>query len=298
MVNQKRKVLVIVGPTSSGKSDLAVRLAKKFRGEVISADSRQVYKGLNSGTGKITRTEMKGVRHHLLDVAEPKSQFTASDFFMSTKKAIAEIVDRSNLPIVAGGTGFYIDTLAGLVNLPDVPPNKKLREKLGKLSTEKLFRMLRAKDPARAKTIDTHNRVRIIRALEIVEALGKVPTRQPARSTSYKFIWVGLAPEDIDKKILLRLKRRWSGIVREVRRLLKQKKVSYKRMQELGLEYRYVSQYVKGKLTKEEAFEKLFTEIRRYAKRQMTYWKKNKKIKWFGPNEYRTIEKYVRNMLG
>lgn len=290
----KKKILIIVGPTATGKSNLAVRLAKKFKGEIISADSRQVYKGLNIGSGKITKSEMRGVRHHLLNVANPKNRFSASDYQKLAGPILRYIVVQGRLPIVVGGTGFYIDTLTGNITLPEVPPNKKLREKLGKLSTEKLFKMLRKKDPARAQSVDTHNRVRIIRALEIVEALGKVPTaNSKSKATNYQFTWIGLKPENIDKKIRIRLEKRFPGIIREVKRLHGQG-LSWKRMYELGLEYRYVSEYVRGNLTREEAVEKLFTEIRRYAKRQMTYWKRNKKIEWFNPKEYREIESYLR----
>lgn len=294
----KKKILIIVGPTATGKSDLAVRLALKLKGEIVSADSRQVYKGLNIGSGKITKSEMQGVRHHLLDVANPKNRFSASDYKKLAENALQYINILKKLPIVVGGTGFYIDTLVGNTVLPEVPPNKKLREKLGKLTTEKLFKMLRKKDPARARSIDTHNRVRIIRALEIIEALGKVPPpNSKPKTTNYQFIWIGLNPEDIEKKIRIRLEKRLPGIIREVKRLHNQG-LSWKRMYELGLEYRYISEYVRGNLSRAEATEKLFIEIRKYAKRQMTYWKRNKKIKWFSPKEYSEIEKYAQNMLG
>lgn len=297
---RKPKVLVIVGPTSSGKSDLAVRLAKKFGGEIISADSRQVYKGLNIGSGKITKSEMQGVKHHLLNVIDPKKQFSASDYKKLAEEKLRLIEAQEKLPILVGGTGFYIDALTGATSLPEVPPNKKLREKLDKLSTEKLFKMLRAKDPTRAKTIDTHNRVRLIRALEIVATLGKVPSYSPL-PTPYSFIFIGikLDQETLDKKIRTRLEKRLPGIIREIKRLHNPPAgggLSWKRMFEFGLEYRYISLYVQGKLTKEEADEKLFTEIRRYAKRQMTYWKRNKKIKWFRPAEYKKIVTYLRNI--
>lgn len=287
---QMKKVLVIVGPTASGKSDLAVRLAKKFKGEIISADSRQVYKGLDIGTGKITRAEMKGVPHHLLDVADPKKQFNASDFVMLTNQAIAKIVNKNKLPVIVGGTGFYIDALAGNISLPDVPLNKKLREKLSKKSNQVLFRMLRQKDPKRAKTIDLHNKVRLIRVLEIIEKLGKVPLRQPATSTR-QFIYIGLKPNDLNKRIEKRLMKRIPGIIRETRKL------SPKRAYELGLEYRFASLYLQGRLNKTEFIEKLNTAIHQYAKRQMTWFKRNKKIRWFKPEEYKQIEKYLQSVL-
>ncbi|MSR88010.1 MAG: tRNA (adenosine(37)-N6)-dimethylallyltransferase MiaA [Candidatus Zambryskibacteria bacterium] len=291
----KSKVLVIVGPTASGKSDLAVKLAKKFKGEIISADSRQVYKGLDIGTGKITKKEMRGIPHHLLDVANPKERFSASDFIKKAQQAITTIHRGGHIPIVVGGTGFYIDTLSGVVTIPNVPPNKKLRAKLGKKSNATLFKLLRKKDLKRARTIDNSNKVRLIRALEIVETLGKVPPRQPVTSTQ-RFIYVGLKPSDLDKRIHKRLLDRIDGIIIEAKRL-KQNGLSYKRMYELGLEYRYVALHLQKKISKEEMIGKLNTAIRQYAKRQMTWFKRNKKIKWFKSEEYKEIEKYALNML-
>lgn len=292
---QMKKVLVILGPTASGKSDMAVRLAKKFKGEIISADSRQVYKGLDIGTGKITRGEMKGVPHHLLDIADPRRSFSVSQYKKLAEEERYFIESRNKLPIVVGGTGFYIDALAGSISLPEVPPNKKLREKLSKKTNTALFKMLLEKDRMRAKTIDPNNKVRLIRALEIVAALGKVPKIKT--NPSNNFIYVGLKPDDLNERIYQRLKKRMTGMIKEAKELYKNG-LSYKRMHELGLEYRYLAMFLQGKLTKEEMGEKLNIAIRQYSKRQMAWFKRNKKIKWFKPDEYKEIEKYVRNMLG
>ena len=299
-----KKVLVILGPTASGKSDLAVRLAKKFKGEIISADSRQIYRGLDIGTGKITKGEMRGVPHHLLDVADPKKQFTVAQYKKLAEEELFFIESRKKLPIIVGGTGFYIDTLAGEVTLPDVPPNKKLRERLEKRSNAVLFKMLRARDSRRAKTIDPDNKVKLIRALEIIESLGKVPKLKPERNNN--FIYIGIKPDDLEKRIEKRLEKRMNGMIDEAKKLIKLKAVSYRRMNELGLEYRYIALYLQGKLNKLEMFDKLNKEIRQYAKRQMTWFKRNKQIKWFTlsgvagfkPEEYKAIEKYLRTMLG
>ena len=290
-----KKALVIVGPTASGKSALAIHLAKKFAGEIISADSRQVYKRLNVGTGKVTKKEMGGVKHHLLDIKEPKESFSANDFKNEAEKAISAIYRCDKLPIIAGGTGFYIDVLTGYVSLPNVLPNKALRKELEKKSPEALMTMLKEKDPERAKTIDKHNKVRLIRAVEVIEKLGKSPL--PTSSVDReKFVFIGLLPENLDEMIRIRLKKRMPAIIREVRNLHK-KGLTWKRMYELGLEYRYVSLYLRGKYEKKEMEEKLFVEIRRYAKRQMTWFKRNKDIKWFKPKERREIEKYVENKI-
>ena len=312
-------VLIIVGPTASGKSDLAVKLAKKFGGEIISADSRQVYKSLNIGTGKITKQEMRGIPHYLLDVANPRKQFSVAQYKALATKSLRNIVTKNKLPIIVGGTGLYIDTLTGIVNFPDVEPNKKLREKFSRKSTEELFQILKTKDSRRARTIDSHNKVRLIRALEIIDAIGKVPTPKP--TTSNNFIYIGLKPDGLDRRIYRRLIKRLPGMIREAKNLIKLKTISYKRMYQLGLEYRYISLYLQGKTSQEKMVAKLYTEIRRYAKRQMTWFsakggsaspeggkrrERNKKIKWFTlssvegfkPEEYKKIENYLAKALG
>jgi tRNA dimethylallyltransferase len=277
----KPKVLVIVGTTASGKSDLAVQLAKKLNGEVVSADSRQVYKGLNAGTGKITKREMQGIPHHLLDVADPKKVFSVSDYKKLADKKIEEIIKHGKLPIIVGGTGFYIDAITGKASLPEVPPNPKLRKKLEARTAEALFKLLQKRDPVRAKSIDKHNKVRLVRALEIIEALGKVP-KLKAKKVPFDIVWIGLTPdrEELDEKILTRIKARLPNMIREAKSLHK-KGLSFKRMEELGLEYRYLARLLQKKITKREFEGELYSEIRKYSKRQMTWFKANKDIKWF-----------------
>jgi tRNA dimethylallyltransferase len=297
-MKKRQKILVLVGPTSSGKSALAVELARKFDGEVISADSRQVYRGLDIGTGKITKREMKGVPHHLLDVASPKKQFTAKDFAEKARAAIQGIAARGKLPIIAGGTGFYIDALLGRITLPDVPADKKLRAALEKKSAAQLFTMLKKKDPRRAKIIDRHNKVRLIRALEIVAAIGKVPCAAKKLS-AYEVLWIGIAPskKELHEKITIRLFVRIRlGMVAEAKRL-HALGLSYKRMRELGLEYRALADLLEGNISRAEMVELLDRDIRRYAKRQLTYWKRNKDIVWFEPSKKSGIETTVKNWL-
>ncbi|MDO8590267.1 MAG: tRNA (adenosine(37)-N6)-dimethylallyltransferase MiaA [bacterium] len=292
----QQKVLVILGPTASGKSDLAVRLAKRFGGEIISADSRQVYKGLDIGTGKITKQEMRGVPHHLLDVVNPRKQFSASKYKKLADEKVRYIAQKHKLPIVVGGTGFYIDALTGRANFPEVGPNLLLRKKLEKKTASELFRMLNKKDPRRAGAIDLRNKVRVIRALEIVEALGKVPQASPKPLEPSPFIYIGLKPDNLDGRIHKRLIERLDGMIREGKKLHTQG-LTYKRMHQLGLEYRYVGMYLQGKLSREEMVDKLYIEIKRYAKRQMTWFKRNKKIRWFKPEEYKKIERLVNVQL-
>jgi len=266
----KPKVIVILGQTATGKSALAVKIAKKINGEIISADSRQVYKGLNVGTGKISKKEMRGISHHLLDVVSPKKKFTVTEYKKLAEEKIEEIMARGKTPIICGGTGFYIDAITKGVVFPKVPPNLKLRKVLEKKSAKQLFEMLKKLDSARAKNIDAKNKVRLIRAIEIVKALGKVPETTQATPV-YKFIKIGLylPPEKLKKKVEQRVKKMFhNGLLNEIKKL-KKAGLSNKRLKEFGFEY--------FKPTKE----KVIAETLKYAKRQMTWFKRDKEIKWF-----------------
>jgi len=277
-----QKAYVIVGPTASGKSALAVTLAKKYRGEVISADSRQVYKGMDIGTGKVTKREMQSIPHHLLSVVDPRKQYSVEQYKKEVTRALQDILARGKTPIICGGTGFYIDALVHGTTLPSVPPNRALRKKLEKLSINKLFALLQKKDPTRAKTIDAKNPRRLIRALEIVEALGSVPKQKNTPLTTIHFEWIGvdLPDEKLKKRIHIRLMERMrKGMVAEVKKL-KVQGLSWKRLESFGLEYKWLALYLQGKVKKEEMLEKLELDIWHYAKRQRTWFKRNKDIVW------------------
>lgn len=284
---KKGKIIVILGQTSTGKSDFAVEIAKQIDGEIISADSRQIYKGMDLGTGKITKKEMKGIPHHLLDIISPKKIFSVTDFQKKAFKTINEITKREKIPIICGGTGFYIDAVVNGVIFPEVPPNKELREKLSKKSTLELFEILKKLDKERALNIDAKNGVRLIRAIEIVKALGKVPKIKTSSENNFDVIKIGLTIPDeilkemIKKRMLLRIKK---GMIKEVENL-HNSGISWKRMNDLGLEYRYVSIYLQNKITKDEMIEKLNTEIWHFAKRQKTWFKRDKSIIWINPLE-------------
>jgi len=273
------KVIVILGQTTTGKSDLAVKIALRLRSEssiknggaeIISADSRQVYKGLDIGTGKITQKEMRSVPHHLLDVASPKKQFTVAEYKKLTNSAIAKIVNKNKIPILCGGTGFYIDAITKGVIFPEVPPNFKLRKALYSKSAIALFEYLKKLDPKRAKNIDPKNKVRLIRAIEIAKALGKVPNLA-TEPPSYKFIKIGLylPPDKLKKKVTKRVKKMFeAGLLNEIKKL-KKAGVSEKRLKEFGFEYYKPTP------------EKVIKATLDYAKRQMTWFKRDKQIKWF-----------------
>lgn len=297
------KIIVILGQTSTGKSDFAVEIAKQINGEIISADSRQVYKGMDLGTGKITKKEMCGVPHHLLDVTSPSKVFSVSDFQKLATKKIKEIIKKDKVPIICGGTGFYIDTIISGNILPEVPPNKKLRDELEKKSTEQLLDILIKLDFERAKNIDIKNRVRLIRAIEICKTLGKVPPRQGLGGRSFDFLKIGLTlpPEILKERINTRLlKRIKKGMIKEVDNLHKEG-VFWKRMEALGLEYRYTSLHLQGKLSKEEMIEKINTETWHYAKRQKTWFKRDQSIIWIDPTKnkdknlvFKEVKKFLK----
>ncbi len=293
----KQKIIAIVGPTASGKSSLAVMLAKKYNGEIISADSRQIYKGLDIGTGKILRdTEptknLKSktgiflhstVPHYLIDIWNPKKFVSVSEYKEKAEHALADIVSREKVPVVCGGTGFYVDTFLFDRTLPLVGANPKLRTKLENLSMKSLAQKLQTLDPKRAQTIDLKNRVRLIRALEIIDALGIVPPL--TQSLPYDVLFIGLKPKEawLKQKISMRLMERMKeGMVVEAKKL-HSKGVSFSRMESLGLEYKYLALFLQKKLTKTDMLRDLESAIWQYSKRQMTWFQKNKKIIWLDP---------------
>lgn len=295
---QREKILVIVGPTAVGKSALAVRLAKRLGGEIISADSRQIYRGLDLGSGKITRKEMLGVPHHLLDVANPKRQFSVAEYQILANSAIKEILERGNTPVICGGTGFYVDAVTKGMLLPQVPPNPKLRKELALLDGRQLMLTLKKLDKKRAGTVDPNNKVRIIRAIEIAKHLGKVPKLKSA-PLPYEFIKIGISLPEITlkRKIKYRLRKRLrAGMAIEIYTLQK-KGVPWERFHELGFDQRYTALYLQEKINEREMLAKLLQSNVKYAKRQMTWFKRDKEIKWFDPREYGKILKYAKTNL-
>jgi tRNA dimethylallyltransferase len=277
----KPKIITIVGPTASGKTSLSIEIAKHFNGEVISADSRQVYKGMDIGSGKVTKSEMQGIPHHLLNIAEPMTVYNGTDFVRDAKVAIADIASRKKNPIIAGGTFFYTDLLRGNLSSAPVPPNESLRNELEKLDTEKLFVMLKEKDSERADSIDQHNRRRLIRSLEIIDSLGKVPPQQ-IKESEYEWLVFGIdIPNEIlHERIKLRLKDRLeNGMIEEVENLLAND-IPPERLISFGLEYKYITEYLLKKITYEEMYESIFAKSRQFAKRQKTWLKRDKTIIW------------------
>ncbi|MDD2753068.1 MAG: tRNA (adenosine(37)-N6)-dimethylallyltransferase MiaA [Candidatus Portnoybacteria bacterium] len=312
----QKPIIVVVGPTASGKSDLAVKLAKKFNGEVISADSRQVYKGMDIGTGKVPLSSPPlaqrgargvkpagyygGIAHYLIDVASPSRRFTAGQYKKLGQAAIKKIQDKNKIPIVCGGTGFYIRMLVDDLQVPAVKPDLKLRAKLEKKTTQELFAELKKLDPRRAAEIDRANPRRLVRALEIIYLTGKpVPppppsvipglTRNPEPGSRIKcgmtnnnvlFLGIRLPRPKLAKRIKARLaKRLKQGMLAEVKKLRAQG-VSWKRLDSFGLEYRWLAKFLQNKISYEEMVERLQKDIEHYAKRQMTWFGRDERIRW------------------
>lgn len=277
-----QKLIVILGPTASGKSDLAVILAKKFNSEVVSADSRQVYKGMDLGSGKITKKEMRGIPHWLLDVISPQRKFSVSQYQKLALAAINKILQKDKLAILCGGTGFYIQAITDGLVIPEVIPNWQLRNKLEKLTTDQLFNKLTRLDSRRAATIDKFNRRRLIRALEIVATTKKPIPEIKSSLLPYPVLFIGIkkTKEELSANIKKRLaKRLKQGMINEVKQLRKQG-LSWKRLEEFGLEYRFIAQYLQEKISYQEMIDKIQLESEHFAKRQMTWFKRNKRINW------------------
>ncbi|HOK00777.1 MAG TPA: tRNA (adenosine(37)-N6)-dimethylallyltransferase MiaA [Candidatus Pacearchaeota archaeon] len=294
--NFKKKIIVILGPTASGKSDLAIKLAQKFNGEIISADSRQVYKGLDIGSGKIKKEEMKEIPHYLLDVASPKRRFSVSKYQKLSLKAIEKIFKKNKIPIICGGSGFYIQSVIDGIKIPEVKPNYKLRKELSKKTPDELYQMLKKLDKNRAESIDRKNSRRLIRAIEIAIELKKVPKLEK-HPLPYPVLILGIKKEKEELKKLIKkrlLKRLDEGMVDEVKNLYKNK-VSFKKLEEFGLEYRYIAFYLQEKMTYDEMVKSLQKEIEHYAKRQMTWFKKDNRIIW--TKNYKEAEKLVKDFL-
>lgn len=269
------KVIVIAGPTAVGKTSRSIKLAHEIDGEIISADSRQVYRGIDLLSGKVTKDEMSGIPHYMLDIADPKETYSVAEYQKKGRGIIEDIISRDKTPIIVGGTGFYIHTLLFDVQLPEVPPNEELRNELNTKSLEELQVMLQGLDSDRYETIDTENKVRLIRAIEIAQTLGSVPKQTDAQPL-YDITWevLDLPDEELKEKISIRLKERTEeGMIEEAEKLHNDG-VSYERLESLGLECRSTARYLQGIISKEEMTEELERDIWRYVKRQRTWLKK------------------------
>ncbi len=278
------KLIVIAGPTASGKSDLAIELAHRLDGEIISADSRQVYRGMDIGTGKVLRdlesaSENEyisgGIRHHLIDIADPNETYNISDFLRDANRVITDIRARGKQPLICGGTHFWIQALLERTSFPAVPPDPVLRDRLSTNTADELYALLEVQDPTRAATIDRKNPIRLIRALEIVAALGTVPSvtqHEPSTTENHSTILVLNPPKDVlRERIRTRLLNRFaSGMIEEVERLHGQG-IDWERLESFGLEYRFIAQLLRGSINQETMRIELEHAIWHYARRQLSW---------------------------
>ncbi len=268
---EKPPIIIVVGPTASGKSSLAIELARTIGAEIVSADSRQVYRGMDLGTGKVTKEEQRQAPHHLIDIANPKIEYNVSHFLADAAKAIADIEARGKRVIICGGTTFWIEALMLGLPLPKVIPDPVFREKWGKKDVGELYGYLKRLDPERAKTIDKANKVRLLRAIEIAKALGKVPVidRSILPDLS-RYIVIGLNPavEELNRKIRERFMARMKAGMLEETVKLNRGGLSYERLESFGLEYRALVRFLQKKITDAELYAKLPYDIIHYAKRQ------------------------------
>jgi len=291
----KEKLIVILGPTAAGKTSLSIKLAEKFTGEVVSADSRQVYKKMDIGTGKITKKEMRGIKHHLLDVVPPKTKFSVAQYQKKAIEAINKISKKGKLPLLVGGSPFYIYSVVEGWQFPKMKSNPPLRAQLEKKSLEELQKILKKLDIERYKTIETKNKRRLLRAIEIAKALGKVPKLKKNPQFDCLLLGIKHPTEKLAKLIHIRQINQFKqGMIKEVE-ALKKSGVSWKRLDDFGLEYRWIGRYLQGKISKEEMENKLEIDTIRFSKRQMTWFKRNKKILWI--EDQKQAEKLIKEFL-
>lgn len=268
-----KKLISIVGLTSSGKSGLGIELARLFNGEIVSADSRQVYKGLDWCSGKVTEEELKMVKHHLIDVANLGEQFTLFDFQKSAYEAIEDIISRNKVPFLVGGTGLYSRSIVEGFDLTEDKPDLELREKLERLSKDELIKM------CEEQNIEFPEEVTVRRLIRLLE---KAQSPQKENKPRYEVLQIGIdwSKEDIHERIKTRLEYRMPNMIEEIKNILASG-VSKGFMMSLGLEAKFIVRFLDGEFSSyEEFFELLFTEERHFAKRQRTWYRKEKNIIW------------------
>ena len=301
----KPKVIVIVGPTASGKTALSIELAKQINGEIVSCDSMQIYKDMNIGSAKPSLEEMQGIKHYMIDIVEPDKRFSVAEYKKQAEKAIEEILSKGKMPIIIGGTGLYADSLIYGIEYPEIEFDKNYRNELENLANDKdglskLYERAKEIDSKAIEKISQNDKKRILRILEIYHSTGKTKTELEAesRKNEVKYDYRVFAI-NMDRQILYdRINKRVdimieNGLIEEVKNLLDKYKDFPTAMQGLG--YKEVAEYLDGTLTKDEMIEKIKQETRRYAKRQLTWFRKNKETIWL--NGETSIEENVSKIL-
>ena len=286
----KPQVVVIVGPTASGKTRLGIEIAKKIDGEIISSDSMQIYKEMDIGTAKVTKEEAQGIKHYLIDIISPDKRYTVSDFKKDAENAIREIMEKGKTPIIVGGTGLYVDSLIYGIEYQDMTFDEQYRNELMEIAetengTVELWNRANSIDPEAMKKISVNDKKRIIRVLEIYKATGKTKTEQEILSIKnepkydFKVFWLDMDRQKLYERINKRVDNMIEqGLENEVKFLISKYKEFPTAFQGLG--YKEVVQYFNAELTREEMIEKIKQESRRYAKRQLTWFRKNKQTIW------------------
>lgn len=300
---QKQKVVVIGGPTASGKTDLSIRLAKKINGEIVSADSMQIYKEMNIGTAKPDEDERQGIKHYMMDIINPDERYSVADYKRQAKIAIQEIINKGKTPIVVGGTGLYIDSLIYEIEYVDIQTDleyrKQLEERVEKEGLQKLYEEAKKIDECAMEKISPNDKKRILRVLEIYKQTGKTKTQLDKQSRKdvqydYKVFAINMNREilynRINKRVDIMIQK---GLIDEVKQIYNKYKMFPTAMQALG--YKEVVEYLEDKITKEEMIEKIKQESRRYAKRQLTWFRKNKQTIWLDGQE--NIETNINRIL-
>lgn len=310
MSENLKKIIVIIGPTASGKTDLSLKLAKEFNGEIISADSRQVYKKMNIGTakpegkwksfGRKRRFLVEGIPHYAMDIVDPGKPFTVADFQEIAFEEIDEITRRGKIPFVVGGTGLYIWSIVDNLLIPKNPPMKKLRKSFEDKSIGELAVLLESVDPEAYAIIDKKNKRRLIRALEVAISTGESFVKQrKSGEPKVEALQIGLswAVPEMYERINKRTDMQWSsGLSEEVAGLVKQK-YSFDMPSLSGIGYRQVGCYLRGESTERETLEMIKRDTRRYAKRQITWFKRDKRIKWIEKDSYKDAKKLIQEFL-
>ncbi|MFA5413141.1 MAG: tRNA (adenosine(37)-N6)-dimethylallyltransferase MiaA [Patescibacteria group bacterium] len=294
------KLIVILGPTASGKTGMSLKLAKKFGGEIVNADSRQIYKGMNIGTGKVV--DKKGVKHYLLDIVNPDQEFTLADYKKKAVAAIRDILKRNKNPFLVGGTGLYIQSVADNLEIPAVPPNKKLRAQFEKEiknpgALAKWYKKLLKLDPGAVKVVDAKNPRRIIRALEVCLATGQPFSKLREKGEPlFDVLQIGInlprkkLYENIDQRVEQMIK---EGLVNETKKLLKKYSPSLPSMSGIG--YKEIGEHLSGKDDLAEAVQKIKFRTHAYARRQMTWFRRDKRIRWI--KNYKEAENKIKKWL-
>ena len=292
-----KKVIVICGQTASGKSDLAVNIAlylksEKVLAEIISADSRQVFSGGDLISAKITNDEMHGIPHHMISIVDIQKDYSVAEYKNSAIKIINELHSKNILPIICGGTGLYIDNLVFNKTIPEVLPNWDLRKDLETKSIEELYEILKTKDPARAENIDPKNKRRLIRALEVINELGSVPSQNDI-SLIYNTLFIGLYTdaETLKNRIESRTQKRIDlGMQNEIVKYIEKYNVNKEKLISLGLEYKWLTMLYTGEIDTDTCINNINKDSIAYAKRQMTWFKKNKCVNWINTSDIKIAE--------